>query len=180
MVMGFWNAGFGKTQNSHLIRHAMRKPCGSICQNCPGLRSFWSANARCCWRVDSQALLSHFKMLLKHLNTKIKENWKSSILLSVFRTAEKAIFTHKTVVVFFLNILATPCISKVEVCLFWNISKDCSDCSDCSASTSRQDGNLCDVSQPWHLQTMKQEFYSISCLWLVENKCLKIPQCLAC
>ena len=169
MVMGFWNAGFGKTQNSHLIRHAMRKPCGSICQNCPGLRSFWSANARCCWRVDSQALLSHFKTGLKHLNTKIKRKLKKLNFVISFQDSRKGNFYPQDSCYIFLNILATPCISKVEVCLFWNISKDCSDCSDCSASTSRQDGNLCDVSQPWHLQTMKQEFYSISCLWLVES-----------
>ena len=165
MVMGFWNAGFGKTQNSHLIRHRKRKPCGSIFQNCPLLRSSWRANARCCWRVDSQALLSHFKTILKHLNTKIKENWKSSILLSVFRTAEKAIFTHKTVVIFWISkqFLA---FQKFKCVHFEKKSKDCSDCPDYSASTSRQDGNLCEISQPWHLQTMQwNKSHTLSCVF---------------
>ena len=142
MVMGFWNAGFGKTQNSHLIRHAMRKPCGSIFQNCPLLRSSWRANARCCWRVDSQALLSHFKTILKHLNTKIKENWKSSILLSVFRTAEKAIFTQKTAVIFWISkqFLA---FQKFKCVHFEKYPKTVQIVHpDYSASTSRGDGNL--------------------------------------
>ena len=173
MVMGFWNAGFGKTQNSHLIRHTMRKPCGSIFQNCPLLRSSWSANARCCWRVDSQALLSHFKTVLKHLNTKIKRKLEKFN----FQESWRGNFYPQDSI---LNILATPCISKVQVCPYLNISKDCSDCSDCSASASRQGGNLSDISQPWHLRTMKPELYSILCLWLVENKCLTILQCLAC
>ena len=179
MVMGFWNAGFGKTQNSHLIRHRKRKPCGSIFQNCPLLRSSWRANARCCWRVDSQALLSHFKTILKHLNTKIKENWKSSILLSVFRTAEKAIFTQMTAVIFWISkqFLAFQKFKSVH---FEKYPKTVQIVQTIQLQLQGEMEIWCDISQAWHLQTMKQELYSILCLWLVENKCLTLLQCLAC